>query len=110
MIESPGGHDEQQERQAARVAHGGPLPSTGVRRRRQYPRIYTKRVKPQDLVGTAEAAELLDVEAPRIGRWLQKGDMPMPVVWLAAGPVWRRVHIEAMRSTREERRRRPVGV
>ena len=42
-------------------------------RRRQY----TMSTDSLDLVGTAEAAELLGVERPRIGRWIAKGEMPM---------------------------------
>ncbi len=53
-------------------------------------------VKKLDLVGTAEAAALLGVERPRIGRWRDKGIMPDTVADLAAGPVWRRVDIERM--------------
>lgn len=69
------------------------------------PRQYRNKIKPLDLVGTAEAAELLGVERPRIGRWLSKGEMPMPVVWLAAGPVWYRKSIQAMVDEVESRRR-----
>jgi hypothetical protein len=69
------------------------------------PRTYSNKTKALDLLGTAEAAYLLGVERPRIGRWISKGVMPMPVVWLAAGPIWRREHIEAMRDEVEARKR-----
>lgn len=58
------------------------------------------------LVGTAEVAELLDVERPRIGRWVGRGQMPRPVAMLRASPVWRRRDIEAMREDVESRRKR----
>lgn len=61
-----------------------------------------------DTVGTAEAAYILDVERPRIGRWLSKGEMPMPVVWPAAGPQWRRSDIEAMVEEVRSRKRAPA--
>lgn len=60
-----------------------------------------------DLVGTAEAAEILGVERPRIGKWRALGKMPEPVADLAAGPVWRRAEIDAMWSATEARRRGP---
>lgn len=69
---------------------------------------WTNRRKRQDLVGTAEAAELLGVERPRIGRWIGKGAMPQPVAKLGATPVWERADIEAMRDSVEARKRQPV--
>lgn len=69
---------------------------------------WTNRRKRRDLVGTAEAAELLGVERPRIGRWIGKGQMPMPVAKLGATPVWEREDIEAMRDDVEARKRLPV--
>jgi len=59
----------------------------------------------QDLVGTAEVAELLDVERPRIGRWIRRGIMPKTVADLAATPVWERRQILAMLPWVEEHRR-----
>lgn len=71
---------------------------------------WTKRQKRQHLVGTAEVAEILGVERPRIGRWIGKGGvLPQPVARLGASPVWRRVDIEAMRDEVEARRRQPGG-
>jgi predicted site-specific integrase-resolvase len=61
-----------------------------------------------ELVGTAEAAEILDVERPRIGRWLRAGLMPDPVQRVAATPLWTRKQIEDMKGDRESRRRVPV--
>lgn len=61
-----------------------------------------------DLVGTAEAADILRVERPRIGRWLKEEKMPEPVAVLAATPVWMRADIEAMKEWVEARRRTRV--
>lgn len=63
------------------------------------------KAKKYDLVGTAEAAEILRVERSRIGRWKKAGVMPEPVIELKATPVWRRSDIEAMLPEREKRRR-----
>lgn len=56
-------------------------------------------------VGTAEAAAILGVERPRIGKWRALNRMPPVVADLAAGPVWDRADIEAMRPETEARRR-----
>lgn len=64
-----------------------------------------KSYKSIDVVGTAEAAEILKVERPRIGRWRKQGKMPAPVAELAATPVWYRKQIESMVDDRESRRR-----
>jgi hypothetical protein len=58
-----------------------------------------------DLVGTAEAAAMLGVERPRIGRWRKAGIMPEPVAEIAATPVWLRSQIEGIQAEREKRRR-----
>ena len=55
------------------------------------------REKP-DVVGTAEAADILGVEVPRITRWRIGGKMPKWAAWTAATPVWHRADIEAMRD------------
>lgn len=57
------------------------------------------------LVGTAEAAALLGVERPRIGRYRKQGKMPPSVAELAAGPVWLRTDVEEMRHGIDERRK-----
>ncbi len=64
-----------------------------------------KQYKDLDIVGTAEAADILDVERPRIGRWRNQGKMPPPVAELAATPVWHRKQIEALIEGREAGRR-----
>jgi predicted DNA-binding transcriptional regulator AlpA len=58
-----------------------------------------------DLVGTAEAAEILGVERSRIGKWIKRGRMPKPVARLAAGPVWLTEDIRAMIPWVEQHRR-----
>jgi hypothetical protein len=63
------------------------------------------KVTQRDLVGTAEAADILGVERPRIGRWIQRGVMPDRVCDLAATPVWERKHIEKMRPWVDANRR-----
>lgn len=65
-------------------------------------------VHPDDLVGTAEAAEILGVERPRIGRWRQRGIMPKPVRELAATPLWTKDQIVELRDDRLGMRRRPA--
>ena len=58
-----------------------------------------------ELLGTAEVAELLHVERPRIGRWLALGKMPEPIARLRAGPIWWRSQIEAFAPDVESRRK-----
>jgi predicted site-specific integrase-resolvase len=55
-------------------------------------------------VGAAEAAELLDVELPRITRWRLGGRMPEPVALLASTPVWRRDDVLAMKNGKQTSR------
>lgn len=62
-----------------------------------------------DIVGTAEAAAVLNVERPRIGRYRALGKMPEPIAVLAAGPVWWRADVEKLRDTVEERRKPTRG-
>jgi hypothetical protein len=51
-----------------------------------------------DVVGTAEAAELLGVERPRITRYRRADRMPPLAADLAATPVWHRDDVEKMRD------------
>lgn len=62
-------------------------------------------VRQLDIVGTAEAAEILGVERPRIGRWIKRGVMPNTAAHLQATPVWHRRDIEKMREWVEDNRR-----
>lgn len=64
-----------------------------------------RKVKPLDIVGTAEAAELLGVERPRIGRWIKRGVMPPMAAVLQATPVWYRADILRMQDWVEANRR-----
>lgn len=63
-----------------------------------------------DLVGTAEAAAILGVERPRIGRWIHRGVMPEQAVEteVAATPLWHRADILAMRDWVNSNRRQRV--
>jgi hypothetical protein len=62
-------------------------------------------VRQLDVVGTAEVAEILDVERPRIGRWINRGVMPPTAAMLKATPVWYRRDIEKMLPWVEANRR-----
>ena len=64
-----------------------------------------RKVKQLDIVGTAEAAEMLQVERPRIGRWIKRGVMPQTAAQLQATPVWYRKDIERMQEWVEANRR-----
>jgi hypothetical protein len=63
-------------------------------------------VKQLDIVGTAEAADILGVERPRIGRWIKRGVMPPTASELKATPVWHRRDILKMHDWVEANRRR----
>jgi hypothetical protein len=72
----------------------------------QEPKLPRPRQRKQlDIVGTAEAAEILGVERPRIGRWIKRGVMPPAVAELAATPVWYRKDILRMQEWVEANRR-----
>lgn len=62
-------------------------------------------VKQLDIVGTAEAADILGVERPRIGRWIKRGVMPPTARMLSATPVWHRRDILKMHDWVEANRR-----
>lgn len=62
-------------------------------------------VKQLEIVGTAEAADMLGVERPRIGRWIKRGVMPPTAAVLQATPVWYRRDILKMRDWVEANRR-----
>ena len=48
-----------------------------------------------DLVGVAEAAEILGWDKRRVSVYQSRGLLPTPVAVLRSGPVWRREDIEA---------------
>lgn len=104
--------------------------SSNGRGTRFEPPKYRERKK-LDLVGSAEAAIILNVEKPRIGRFIKRGIMPPQAIntdddglfpdrdgeprRLAAGPVWYRADIEKLRDAREKAglrrsREEPAGV
>lgn len=51
-----------------------------------------------DLVGTAEAADILGFEKSRVGRYARSGKMPKPVAELHATKVWRARDVENLRD------------
>lgn len=53
-----------------------------------------------ELVGAAEAAEILGVKVPQITRWRLAGKMPPHVEELKATFVWLRADVEAMAAAR----------
>jgi len=64
-------------------------------------------VSPLDVVGTAEAADLLGVEKSRISKWRRLGvvlpdgrrvPFPRPVLELQATPLWRGSDIRKLRD------------
>ena len=59
-----------------------------------------------DLVGTGEAAEILDMKKDRIGAWQREGAMPEAVARLRSGPLWWRTDVRRLRPERERRRRK----
>ena len=48
----------------------------------------------EDLVGVAEAAELLGVSRQQVHRLARRPDFPAPVAQLKAGKIWRREDVE----------------
>jgi predicted DNA-binding transcriptional regulator AlpA len=52
-------------------------------------------VSPDELAGIAEVAEICGVPKRTAIRYSQRADFPEPLDRLAAGPVWRRVDVEA---------------
>lgn len=55
---------------------------------------------PGDLVGAAEASEILNVERTRISRYVKSGVMPPPVAKLRATTVWLRSDVEKLAESR----------
>lgn len=60
------------------------------------------RVRPGDIVGSAEAADILGVERTRIARYRRTGVMPTPWDELRATPVWLRRDVEKVAAKRAE--------
>lgn len=53
-----------------------------------------------DIVGAAEAAEILGVKTPQISRWLKAGKMPESFQTLKATEVWLRADVLEMKAKR----------
>jgi predicted DNA-binding transcriptional regulator AlpA len=62
-----------------------------------------------DLVGAAEAAELLNVPRSSVARWLKQGRFPRPLAVLRATPVWRRDDIQEFAAKRKPRERDKIA-
>ncbi|WP_432575025.1 helix-turn-helix transcriptional regulator [Kineococcus sp. SYSU DK005] len=62
-----------------------------------------------ELVGAAEAAELLGVSTVQVNRLSRREDFPQPVARLKAGTIWRRIDVERWANEHADRRpgRRP---
>lgn len=54
-----------------------------------------------ELVGYAEAAEMLGWDKRRVGTYLQRGAFPKPIQRLSSGPIWTRKQIEDFRDARK---------
>lgn len=57
-----------------------------------------------ELVGAAEAADILGVPRSSVARWLKNGKFPMPLAKLRATPVWREEDIRKFGRARERKR------
>jgi predicted DNA-binding transcriptional regulator AlpA len=53
-----------------------------------------------ELVGFAEAAEVVGVSTRQLVRLAQRDDFPKPVVRLRATPVWRKADVERWAKSR----------
>lgn len=92
--------DEEQERSLEAL-----LNSMSRRRRFEVMRRLLYDLHPE-FVGTKEAAELLGVERPRIGRYLRKKVMPQPIGIVSKSiPFWLRADVEPLKALVEGRRR-----
>jgi len=62
-----------------------------------------------ELLGAAEAAELLGVPRSSVARWLKSGKFPQPLAVLRATPVWRKDDIAKFKETRKPPRQRATA-
>lgn len=53
----------------------------------------------EDLIGLAEAAEILGWDRRRVSVYIRRGKFPEPVARVAAGPLWTRQQIEEYKKT-----------
>jgi predicted DNA-binding transcriptional regulator AlpA len=56
-----------------------------------------------ELVGVAEAAEILGWDKRRLFTYISRGSFPEPVAFLASGRVWRKRDVEAYVRARRRR-------
>jgi len=56
-----------------------------------------------DLVGVAEAAEILGWDKRRVFTYISRGSFPEPVAFLASGRVWRKRDVEEYARVRSRR-------
>jgi hypothetical protein len=62
-----------------------------------------------DLVGVAEASEILGWDRRRVSTYVRRGAFPEPVACLASGRVWSREDVEAFGRDRAIRRGRRIA-
>ena len=65
--------------------------------------VLTVEVVP-DLVGVAEAAEILGWDKRRVFTYISRGSFPEPIAFLASGRVWRKRDVEDYARERSRRR------
>jgi len=80
----------------------------GIRREAGEHALLWVEVEP-DLVGVAEASEILGWDRRRVSTYVRRGSFPLPVASLASGRVWRREDVEAFGRDREVRRGRRIA-
>ena len=61
-------------------------------------------VVPEDLVGVAEAAEILGVGRQQVHRLSRRNDFPEPLAELKSGKIWRRADVERWAMEHADRR------
>lgn len=99
-----------EEREASRDRAAHELARQTIRARsgartKYYTTVEGRRIKVEgEIVGTAEAAAILGVERPRMGRYRGLKQLP-PLQMLAAGPIWLRSDVEAFSLEVEARRK-----
>jgi len=57
--------------------------------------------KPDNLVGLAEVAAMLNTSRTQASRWTRRPDFPEPLARLRATPVWRADDVEAWAEQRK---------
>lgn len=80
----------------------------GIRRAAGRDAVLTVEVVP-DLVGVAEASEILGWDRRRVSTYVRRGAFPEPVASLASGRVWRREDVEAFGRDRLARKGRRIA-